>query len=67
MVVTSRCCYAERRAEAEDRLLRWYRAGLLKSRFDVVEGFDRLPAAFLRLLTSQNVGKQVVHVADPTR
>ena len=57
--------FAHRSAEAYRRLTAWHRAGLLKSRFDVAEGFDSLPAAFLRLLTSKNIGKQVVHVADP--
>ena len=42
----------------------WCRAGLMKSRFDIVKGIENMPQAFLRLLTSQNLGKQLVQVAD---
>ena len=58
--------YAHRSAEAYERLAAWQRAGLLRSRFDIAEGFESLPGAFLRLLTSKNVGKQVVRVAEPS-
>ena len=58
--------YAPRAGEAHHRLAAWHRAGLLRSRFDVAEGFASLPEAFLRLLTSRNVGKQVVRVAEPS-
>jgi NADPH-dependent curcumin reductase CurA len=42
----------------------WVKAGLLKSRFDIAKGIESTPGAFLRLLTSQNLGKQLVQVAD---
>ena len=58
--------YAHRADEAYARLAAWHRAGAVRSRFDVAEGFERLPEAFLRLLTSKNVGKQVVRVAEPS-
>ena len=58
--------YAHRSDEAYRRLTAWQRAGLLRSKFDIAEGFDSLPGAFLRLLTSKNVGKQVVRVAAPS-
>ena len=51
-------------AEARERMADWYRAGLLKSKFDVAQGIESTPKAFLRLLTSQNLGKQLVQVAD---
>lgn len=57
--------YEPRAAEAYARLAAWHRAGALRSRFDVAEGFASLPDAFLRLLTSRNIGKQVVRVAEP--
>ena len=56
--------YQQRYAEARDRLAAWYRAGLLKSKFDIAKGIENTPKAFLRLLTSQNLGKQLVQVAD---
>ena len=58
--------YAHRSAEAYHRLAAWQRAGVLRSRFDVAEGFESLPGAFLRLLTSRNIGKQLVRVAEPS-
>ena len=58
--------FAHRSAEAYQRLIGWHHAGVLQSRFDVAEGFESLPGAFLRLLTSKNVGKQVVQVAGPS-
>ena len=45
------------------RMAGWYRAGLLKSRFDIANGIENMPSAFLRLLTSRNTGKQLVQVA----
>jgi NADPH-dependent curcumin reductase CurA len=50
--------------EARDRLVAWYRAGVLKSKFDIVKGIENTPKAFLRLLNSQNMGKQLVQVTD---
>ena len=58
--------YQNRQEEARARLASWYRAGKLKSRFDVAEGLESTPQAFLRLLSSQNLGKQLVRVgAEP--
>jgi len=56
--------YAVRHEEARARLRRWYEAGLLRSKFDVAEGLESVPAAFLRLLTSRNLGKQLVRLED---
>jgi NADPH-dependent curcumin reductase CurA len=56
--------YQPRYPQARERLIAWYRAGVLKSRFDVAKGIESVPKAFLRLLTSQNLGKQVVQVSD---
>ncbi len=50
--------------EARERLVAWHRAGLLKSKFDLAQGIDSMPKAFLRLLNSQNLGKQMVQVAQ---
>ena len=56
--------YGDRFDEAYGRLGAWQKSGELKSKFDIVEGFENLPGAFMRLLTSQNLGKQVVRVAE---
>lgn len=52
--------YQARHEEARAKLINWYRMGRLQSRFDVVDGIEHVPGAFLRLLTSQNIGKQLV-------
>lgn len=54
----------QQQAEARVRMGEWYRAGLLKSKFDIAKGIESMPSAFLRLLTSQNLGKQLVQVTD---
>jgi NADPH-dependent curcumin reductase CurA len=56
--------YRQHEAQARRRMGEWCRAGLLKSRFDIVKGIDQMPSAFLRLLKSMNVGKQLVQIAD---
>jgi NADPH-dependent curcumin reductase CurA len=48
---------------ARTRLLTWYKEGRLQSKFDIAEGIENVPDAFLRLLTSRNLGKQLVRVA----
>jgi NADPH-dependent curcumin reductase CurA len=59
--------YQHHHAEARKRIGAWYQAGVLKSRFDIATGLESLPNAFLRLLKSANVGKQLVRVGgDPT-
>jgi NADPH-dependent curcumin reductase CurA len=56
--------YQVRFGEARDRLTEWHKAGVLKSRFDVARGIESMPKAFLRLLNSENVGKQIVQVGE---
>jgi len=56
--------YQRDQAEARRRMGEWCRTGALKSRFDIVEGIENMPHAFLRLLKSLNVGKQLVRVAN---
>jgi NADPH-dependent curcumin reductase CurA len=56
--------YERDQPRARERVGAWCRAGLMKSRFDIVRGIENMPAAFLRLLTSRNLGKQLVQVAD---
>jgi NADPH-dependent curcumin reductase CurA len=56
--------YERDQPRARERMAEWYRAGRIKSRFDIMRGIENMPAAFLRLLTSRNLGKQLVQVAD---
>ena len=59
--------YQHLQAEARKRMSTWYQAGWLKSKFDIARGIENTPGAFLRLLTSRNLGKQLVQVAEEPR
>lgn len=54
--------YQQRFPQAWARLANWHREGSLRSEFDIAEGFESTPNAFLRVLTSKNMGKQLVRV-----
>ena len=56
--------YQDRYAEARYRMGEWIRHGALKSKFDIAIGIEAMPEAFMRLLTSRNVGKQMVRVGE---
>jgi NADPH-dependent curcumin reductase CurA len=51
-----------RREEALERLATWYKSGQLTLRQDVIEGIERMPEAFLRLMSGRNFGKQIVRI-----
>lgn len=51
-----------RRDEALRRLSEWHREGKIGFKEDVLEGIERMPEAFLRLLQGKNFGKQIVRV-----
>jgi NADPH-dependent curcumin reductase CurA len=51
-----------RRDEALKRLAEWWRAGHIRFKEDVLDGIERMPEAFLRLLTGKNFGKQLVRI-----
>src|SRR5262249_35823191 len=59
--------YQDRYPEARARIGEWVKSGALKSRFDIASGFEQMPRAFLRLLKSENLGKQLVQVGDEPR
>jgi NADPH-dependent curcumin reductase CurA len=48
------------RDEALRRLVEWQLAGKIRFKEDVLEGIERMPEAFLRLLYGKNFGKQIV-------
>ncbi len=56
--------YFDRFPEAIARLKRWIDAGQLRPKEDVVLGLENAPAALGRLFAGENVGKQLVKVAD---
>jgi NADPH-dependent curcumin reductase CurA len=47
-------------------LLGWIAAGDLKYQIDMQEGFDNIPDTLQRLFTGQNLGKQLLKIADPS-
>ncbi|WP_372001662.1 NADP-dependent oxidoreductase [Tistrella mobilis] len=51
------------RDEAMARIAAWHRDGRLRFRHDVLDGFERMPEAFLRMMAGDNFGKQVVRVS----
>jgi len=55
--------YQARYQDAWNRLAHWHQEGLIRQRFDISEGLETTPAAFLRLLHSKNTGKQLVQVS----
>jgi NADPH-dependent curcumin reductase CurA len=56
--------YADRYEEGRRRLAAWAREGRIRHREDMLDGIERMPRAFLRLLRSENFGKQLVRLAD---
>ncbi|HVQ35943.1 MAG TPA: NADP-dependent oxidoreductase [Pyrinomonadaceae bacterium] len=60
-IITS---YAPRFSEGVMQLARWLAEGKLKYAETVVEGFENTPQAFIGLFSGDNLGKQIVKVAD---
>ncbi|MFB6128710.1 MAG: NADP-dependent oxidoreductase [Halorhabdus sp.] len=58
--------FATRFEEANEQLREWITAGEISHRETVVDGLDNAPEAFLGLFSGDNIGKQVVAVADST-
>jgi NADPH-dependent curcumin reductase len=56
--------YADRYREAAREMAGWRAAGKLKSREDIVDGFDKFPEALLMLFKGENFGKLMIRVAD---
>jgi NADPH-dependent curcumin reductase CurA len=56
--------YADRYGEAARELAGWMAAGKLKSREDIVEGFETFPDTLLKLFKGENTGKLVLKVAE---
>ena len=56
--------YYNRATEAIPILYGWMTAGKLKYRTDIVHGLENAPAALVRLFTGENLGKQLVKIAE---
>ncbi len=59
--------HLQRRDEALGELMDWHRAGQLKYRETVSDGFASAPAALINMLSGGNIGKQVVRLAATKR
>jgi NADPH-dependent curcumin reductase CurA len=57
--------FEDRFPEARRTLLGWYTDGSLHVEHDVLEGLDHAPLGLRRLFDGRNLGKQILHVADP--
>lgn len=57
--------FVDRIDEAMNDLVAWVMDGKIAYREDIQEGFDNIPATFLRLFSGQNIGKQLLKLADP--
>ena len=51
-----------RRTEALNRLSAWQNDGKIRFKEDILDGIERMPEAFLRLLHGRNFGKQLVRI-----
>jgi NADPH:quinone reductase len=58
--------YAERFGEGYRQLAEWLQAGKLQYEENIVDGFENTIQAFLGLFTGENLGKQLVKVAEPS-
>lgn len=56
--------YSSRFNEGSTQLAQWFKEGKLTYRETIKEGFENIPDAFLDLFKGNNVGKQLVKVAD---
>jgi NADPH-dependent curcumin reductase CurA len=56
--------YAPRFSEGVMQLASWVAEGKLKYAETIVEGFENTPQAFIGLFSGDNLGKQIVKVAD---
>ena len=58
--------YMDRAMEAIGELMGWIQSGELIYQVDMQEGFDNIPDTLNRLFTGQNLGKQLLKIADPS-
>jgi hypothetical protein len=56
--------YVNRYDEGLRVLGRWVKEGKLRYREDIIDGFEHMPRALIRILNGENFGKQLVKVAE---
>lgn len=59
--------FAKRFKEGVQQLGKWYKAGKIKHKETVTEGFENVPGAFMGLFSGENIGKQIIKVAEPEK
>ncbi len=57
--------YFDQAPRALEDLRKWIDSGELKHAEDIQEGFENTPRTFLRLFTGENLGKQLLKIAEP--
>ncbi len=57
--------YLPRAMEAIEALMGWVASGDIIYQVDMQEGFDNIPRTLQRLYTGENLGKQLLKIADP--
>jgi NADPH-dependent curcumin reductase CurA len=58
--------YAQRYDEGLQALEGWLDDGSLKVREDILEGLEKAPEGLIGVLNGVNIGKRMIHVADPS-
>ncbi|MEA2203616.1 MAG: NADPH:quinone reductase [Blastocatellia bacterium] len=56
--------YSARFSEGVKQMAQWLTEGKLKYAESIVAGFENTPSAFIGLFTGENLGKQIVKIAD---
>lgn len=56
--------YKDEFDDAKKQLAEWYKNDELKYKENLIEGFEQIPAAFIGLFSGDNIGKQMVKVAN---
>lgn len=59
--------YQDRFQEGFQQLSSWLKEGKLTYEETIKEGFDQIPNAFFGLFTGENIGKQLVKIAEPEK
>ena len=57
--------YLPRAMEAIEALMDWVASGEIVYQVDMQEGFNNIPSTLQRLYTGENLGKQLLKIADP--